>query len=45
MMSDSIEKHIKGYEISQRVENSKVFVNSFSGVKVRCMEDYIYSLH
>ena len=40
-MGDSIVKHIRGYELSQRLENSKVFVKSFSGAKVRCMEDYI----
>ena len=40
-MGASIAKHIRGYELSQRVENCKVFVKSFSGAKVRCMEDYI----
>ena len=43
LMSDSIVKHIRGYELSQRVENCKVFVKSFSGAKVRCMGDYIQS--
>ena len=41
IIGDSIVKHIRGYELSQRVENCKVFVKSFSGTKVRCMEDYI----
>ena len=41
IIGDSIVKHIRGYELSQRVENCKVFVKSFSGAKVRCMEDYI----
>ena len=41
IMGDSIVKHIGGYELSQRVENCKVFVKSFSGANVRCMEDYI----
>ena len=40
-MGDSNVKHIGGYELSQRVEHYKVFVNSFSGAKVRCIEDYI----
>ena len=40
-MGDSNVKHIRGYELSQRVENCKVFVKSFSGVKLRCMEDYM----
>ena len=39
-MSDSNVKHIRGYELSQRVENCKVF-KSFSGAKERCMKDYI----
>ena len=41
VMGDSIVKHIRGYELSQRVENCKVFVENFSGAKVRCMEDFI----
>ena len=40
-IGDSIVKHIRGYELSQRVENYKVFVKIFSGAKVRCMENYI----
>ena len=41
IIGDSIAKHIRSYELSQRVENCKVFIKSFFGVKVRCMEDYI----
>ena len=41
IMSDSILKHIRGYELSQRVENCKGFFKSLSGAKVRCMEGYI----
>ena len=41
IMCDSIVKHIRVYELSQRVENCKCFVKSFSGAKVRCMENYI----
>ena len=40
-MSDSIVKHVRGYELSQRVESYNVFIKSFSSVKGRCMEDYI----
>ena len=40
-MGNSIVKHIREYELLQRVENCQVFVESFSGAKVRCMEDYI----
>ena len=41
IIGDSIMNHIRGYELSQRVENCKVFVQTFSGAKVRNMEDYI----
>ena len=41
MVCDSIVKHIRRYELSQGLENCKVFVESFSGARVRCMEDYI----
>ena len=41
IVGDSIVKHISGYGLSKRVENCKVFVKSFSGAKVRYMEDYI----
>ena len=41
IIGDRIVNRIRGYELSQRVENCKVFVKNFSGAKVRCMEDYI----
>ena len=34
-------KHVRGYELSRKVENGKVYVKSFSGAKVMCMEDYV----
>ena len=40
-MGDGIVKHISGYELSERVENCKVFVESLSAAKVRCIEVYI----
>ena len=40
-MGDSIVKHVGGYELSRKVENCKVYVKSFSGAKVMCMEDYV----
>ena len=40
-MGDSIVKHIRSYELSQKVENCEAFVKSFSDAKVRCMEDYM----
>ena len=32
-------KHVRGYELSRKVENCKV--KSFSGANVMCMEDYV----
>ena len=40
-MRDSTAKHVRGYELSRKVENCKVYVKSFSGAKVMCMEDYV----
>ena len=40
-MGDSTVKHVRGYELSRKVENCKVYVKSFSGAKVMCMEDYL----
>ena len=40
-MVDSIVKHLRGYELSRKVENCKVYVKSFSGAKVMCIEDYV----
>ena len=34
-------KHVKGYELSRKVENCKVYFTSFSGAKVMCMEGYV----
>ena len=39
ILDDSIVKHNRGYELSQRVENCKV--KNLSGAKVRYMGDYI----
>ena len=33
--------HVRCYELSHKVGNYKVYVKSFSGAKVRCMEDYL----
>ena len=40
IMGHSIVKHVKSYKLSRKVENCKVYVKSFSGAKVMCMEDY-----
>ena len=41
IVGDSIVKHVRGYELSRKVENGKVYVKSFSGAKVTFMEDYV----
>ena len=33
-MCDNIVKYVRGYALSRKVENCKVFVKSFSGAKV-----------
>ena len=40
-VGDSFVNYIRGYELSQRMKNCEVFVESFSGAQRRCMEDYI----
>ena len=41
VLGDSMVKHVNGYQISSRMGNKvNVHVRSFSGAKVRCMEDY-----
>ena len=40
-MGNSIVKHVSGYELSRKVGNRKVYVESFSGAMLMCMEDYI----
>ena len=40
-MGDSIVKHASSYELPRKVENYEVYVKSFSGAKVMCMEDYV----
>ena len=37
---DSILKHMNGYEVTKKLDNCKVHVKSFSGAKMKCMEDY-----
>ena len=40
ILGDSILKHVNGYEITKKLDNCKVYVKSFSGAKIKCMEDY-----
>ena len=41
IVGDSIVKHVKGYELTQSLENWKVHVKDFPGARVRCMQDYV----
>ena len=40
IMGDGIARHVRGCELSRKVENCTVYVKNFSGTKVMCMEDY-----
>ena len=40
ILGDSMAKHLNGWEMSKKIKNCKVYVRSFPGTKVRCMEDY-----
>ena len=40
LLGDSIIKNINGYELSNQVEKGKIYVESYSGSKIRCMEDH-----
>ena len=39
IMGDSIVKHVRGYELSRKLEHCKVYVKSLSRAKVICMEE------
>ena len=41
LMGDSVVKQVRGYEISRKVKNCKVYLKSFLGAKVMCIEDYV----
>ena len=34
-------KHINGWEISQKLDNCKVYVESYRGTTVRCLKDHV----
>ena len=44
IVGDSIVKHVNGYDISRKTENSKVFVRPSHGVTVGCMTDNVKPL-
>ena len=39
-LGDSIIKNINGNELSNQAEKGKINVKSYSGLKIRCMEDH-----
>ena len=41
VIGDSILKHAQSYEISKSLEIFKTLVKSFSGAKIRDMQDYV----
>ena len=40
ILGDSMVKHLNGWEMSKKIKNCKVYVRSFAGAKVQCMNDY-----
>ena len=40
LLGDSIIKNINGYELSNQVKKGKIYVKSYSGSKIRCMEGH-----
>ena len=40
ILGDSMVKHLNGWEMSKMIRNCKVYVRSFPGAKVQCMDDY-----
>ena len=41
IVGDSIVKHVNGYDISRKTENSKVFARPSYSATVRCMTDHV----
>ena len=40
ILGDSMVKHLNGWEMCKKIKKCKVYVRSFPGAKVQCMEDY-----
>ena len=40
-MGDSIAKHVRGHQLSRKVENCKVYVKSLSDTEVMLIEGYV----
>ena len=41
VLGDSMLKHINGWEISQKLDNCKVYVEPYRGATVRCLKDHV----
>ena len=41
ILGDSVIKHVNGHDMSKKLKNCKVYVKSFSGSKVRCINDHM----
>ena len=41
IIGDSVLTHVQGYEISKSLKNCKTYVKSFSGAKIRDMQEYV----
>ena len=40
VLGDSMIKHLNGWEMPKKIKNCKVFIRSFLGAKIQCMDDY-----
>ena len=40
ILGESMVNHLNGWEMSKKIKNCKVYVRSFTGAKVQCMDDY-----
>ena len=41
VLGESMHKHSNGWEISQKLDNCKVYVESYRGTTVRCLKDHV----
>ena len=40
ILGESMVKHLNSSEMSEKIKNCKIYVRSFPGAKVQCMDDY-----
>ena len=41
ILGDSILKYVNDYKITKKLDNCKIYLKSFSGAKIKCMENYV----